>query len=205
MDEKYGHPSLKNTGVHVYDLKTYPITFTEADVHDGDTIENVKVHLLSVESNFVIKKINDLGIGRGAVEELFPGLQLEYDGLWAKFALRINGIDTPEVHPFKHWPDGTPRSDESRLKEHILAMKARDELINIKNEYDHAYIRDIQLGKYAGRLVAELVFGNDNDDPQDYFNFAAHMIATGLAHPYSGGTKAPWDKEHEKIMAEAKK
>ena len=204
MDKVFGHPSLSTSGVHVYDMKKYRIHFTEVDVHDGDTIENVRVHILGTESNFVIKKAGELRIGRGVSKEIWPELLLEYDGLWAKFALRINGIDTPEVHPFKHWPDGSPRSDESRLKEHTLAMKARDELVKLNQEYDHAYIRDVQLGKYAGRLVAELVFGNSEDEEGE-LNYAAHMIASGLAHPYSGGTKAPWDKEHAKVMAKAEK
>lgn len=194
MDKILGIPGLANS-IQFYDQNMYKVSFTEVDIYDGDTIEHVKVHVKEMTT----------GLARGVVEEIWPGILLEYDGIWARFNLRINGIDTPEVHPRKHWPDGTVRGDDSRLAEHILAFKARDELIKLYHEYDQAYISDVQIGKYASRLVAKLVFGNKDDDPKDYLNYAKHMINLKLAHPYGGGTKPPWGKQDEKTMAENQK
>ncbi len=46
-------------------------------------------------------------------------------------------------------------------------------------------LRDIQYGKYAGRVVARIQTP-DGDDLADA------LIAAGLGHPYDGAARAPW-------------
>ena len=196
-DKFLDHPLSRTkdrSGLHFYDDHLYLIHVGTSDVYDGDTIENVAVR---------IADLPETGVTRGSIRTIWPQVELMYNAIVVKFNLRVNGIDTPEVHPSKHWADGSVRTQESREHEHLLAMHARDELIHLLEKHDNiAYIRNPQIGKYAGRLVAELVF---KEKDGTIFDYAQYMISEGLAHPYGGGTKPPWHLDEELISNEPSK
>ncbi|MGE5145120.1 MAG: thermonuclease family protein [Candidatus Eiseniibacteriota bacterium] len=85
--------------------------------------------------------------------------------------VRLSGIDAPELHG---------RCDHERR----LAAAARDFLA--ERLADRAVeLRDVQFGKYAGRVVARVVTEKGED-------VAGALIAAGLARPYGGGTRRRW-------------
>ena len=150
---------------------------SRAQVYDGDTISTVRVR---------IAEFGDRG-------EVWPGIFLTDNGVFSRFSLRIAGIDTPERRPRKTWPDKTPRSEASRLREKALAMKARTLLTNLLVSNDNTFIvRNPMLGKYAGRVVCEVYIAHP-EKPGELVNVADVLIDAGLAKPYQGGTKPRWD------------
>jgi micrococcal nuclease len=84
--------------------------------------------------------------------------------------VRIDGIDTPELHG---------ACDAERQA--ALAARAFLE----KRLSDAAIqLRDVTYDKYGGRVLARVI---DKDG-----DVAAALIATGLARPYNGGQRQPW-------------
>ena len=80
--------------------KIYPVTIKSAEqVYDGDTIQDVML------------KVSDDSTAYG---EVWPGVYKRPDGIYVKFDLRINGIDTPEKRPSLKSRDGTTRTKASR-------------------------------------------------------------------------------------------
>lgn len=95
-----------------------------------------------------------------------------------KTNIRLYGIDTPE----KTWRAKCE-------KEKVLAINARDYLINIIKQAEltneQIYITNIKQDKYAKRFVAKLFIGNKD--------VSQMMISTGHAVEYFGkGTKKDW-------------
>ena len=153
-----------------------------ADVHDGDTINHVyfrlPINVLPNEANY--------GYG-----EIYPEIYLQRDGVWVHVNVRVAGIDTPELHPRHHYPDGTPRPKGDIDKEHELALQAQEIVAKLLKSNDLEFeIRNPQEGKYAGRVVAE-VWVKDPES-QQMINIAERLIAKNLAYPYEGGTKRVW-------------
>lgn len=87
-----------------------------------------------------------------------------------ELAIRIRGIDTPEIRT-------------SCNKEKELAYKARDRLQELISEANNVILRDIERGKYF-RLVAYVYLDN--------VNVNRTLIEEGLAVPYNGGARKGW-------------
>ena len=85
--------------------------------------------------------------------------------------IRINKIDTPEMN-----------TKNPALKS--LAVKARDFLRSHISEGKIIELRNIQRDKYF-RLDADLYI--------DDIDIAQELLKQGLAKPYDGGKKSPWE------------
>lgn len=154
-------------------------------VYDGDTIEKVEFRLPHVVP------VTTPEANAGAFGEIYPGLFLHPDGLWVHISVRLAGIDTPERHPWHHYPDGTPRPILDITREHNLAMDARAEVVKLLQQSDLQFeLRNPEFGKYAGRIVAE-VWVHHSGSGKD-INVAEHLIEKGLGYPYEGGKKRIW-------------
>ena len=95
-------------------------------------------------------------------------------GLDKTILVRLSGVDAPELRG---------KCD----KEKKLAVRAKKyverQLMFI--EPGLVVLRNIQRGKFAGRVVAR-VFGSDGTD------LANRLIEVGLARSYGGGKRLPW-------------
>jgi endonuclease YncB( thermonuclease family) len=85
--------------------------------------------------------------------------------------VRLAGVDTPEVHG--------PCERERRL-----AAAAR-EFLERRLAAGRVMLRDVQFGKYAGRVVARVVTADGQD-------LSDALIGAGLARRYGGGKRLPW-------------
>ncbi len=85
--------------------------------------------------------------------------------------VRLDGVDTPELRG---------KCPAARR----LAREARA-FVQARVGGRQVILRDIQYGKYAGRVVARIQTP-DGDDLADA------LIAAGLGHVYGGGARAPW-------------
>jgi endonuclease YncB( thermonuclease family) len=89
-----------------------------------------------------------------------------------RMAVRINGIDTPEM----------------RYKcenEKILARKAKQLTVSLLRNADHIELRNIKRGKYF-RIIADVYV--------DDISIADELLKAGYAARYEGGTKIDWCK-----------
>lgn len=87
--------------------------------------------------------------------------------------VRVSGIDTPEL--------GARAECES---ERAAAEQARTLVAGLLEQAATVQLVDVQPDKYGGRVVARVLI--DGED------LATHLIASGLAHSYDGGTKTGW-------------
>ena len=85
--------------------------------------------------------------------------------------VRLDGVDTPELRG---------KCQAARR----LARAARA-FVQARVGGRQVILRDIQYGKYAGRVVARIQTP-DGDDLADA------LIAAGLGHPYDGAARASW-------------
>ena len=97
--------------------------------------------------------------------DVFPGMA--YRG-----RVRIRGIDAPELR--------TRNACERRRAE-----DAR-EVLDVLLHSAPVTVRNVQLGKYAGRVVADVYAGN--------VSAAQYMIENDMARAYSGGARKGWCK-----------
>ncbi len=93
-----------------------------------------------------------------------------WPGVMVQTSVRLNGLDTPEIRG-------------KCTLEKALALQARDALIALAGE--RIVLHNITLGKYAGRVVADIT-------TPDGVDIVAALIAAGLAKPYDGGTRQSW-------------
>ena len=84
-----------------------------------------------------------------------------------RFSVRLNGIDTPEMKG-------------KTEKEKACAILAKTELQNLILD-KRIVLRNVQTEKY-GRLLADVYIGD--------LHVNQHMLDTGMAVKYDGGTKA---------------
>lgn len=155
---------------------------SENQIYDGDTLNRVQFRL-PIEADFT----------HTVLGEVYPEIYVQPDGVWVHVNVRLNGIDTPERHPHHKYPDGTPRPESEIADEHELAMQARQVVIELLKANDLQFlIRNPQEGKYAGRIVADVLV----PDPQtkELVNVSDVLIAKGLGYAYSGGQKRVWDR-----------
>ncbi len=85
-------------------------------------------------------------------------------------SVRVSGIDTPEIRG---------KCDQEKA----MAREARD--LARETVGASVTLRDVQLGKYAGRVVAD-VFTEDGRRLADV------LLEAGLARVYDGGERLGW-------------
>ena len=88
--------------------------------------------------------------------------------------VRLDGIDAPEMR-------GKCQGERR------LAQKARDLIVKFTGN-GQVILRDIQYGKYAGRVVARVL-------TQDGRDFSQILLGAGLGRPYNGGRRETWCPE----------
>ena len=150
--------------------KSYQAVMNEdSRVYDGDTIQDVFI---------AIKEFADVSADG---EVLWPGILLKDDVLYIVTDIRLAGIDTPEKRPKK-----AGRTAESLAREKAAADAAQKALLKLVKDNNYEFtIRNPQLGKYSGRTVAEVWFGD--------INASEYMLQQGYAMRYDGGTKPKWN------------
>lgn len=100
--------------------------------------------------------------------------------IWPKLTelatIRVRGIDTPEMRP------RCPREKE-------LAILARDYVRGLLKPGAIIKVQNIKLGKYAGRVVANILI---QDTGGRWVDLSEAMIAANYARPYFGGKRKGW-------------
>lgn len=86
-------------------------------------------------------------------------------------AVRFRGIDAPEIRG-------------ECATERVLAIQARDVLIDRLKAAKTIELSDIEADKYGGRVLAHVLIDSNA--------VAADLISAGLGRPYDGGTRAGW-------------
>lgn len=92
-----------------------------------------------------------------------------WPGIIVDTCVRVNGIDTPEIRG-------------KCQEEKYLANQARNRVRELVGE--RVELRNIRLGKFAGRVVADVWRGETR--------IADVLIEEGLGHEYPGGTREGW-------------
>ena len=157
-------------------VKDYPAMIdNHGQVYDGDTIQDVAI---------LLKHFKDYEpVLSKEPEFLFPGLILKDKNLYTIIDIRIKGIDTPEKRPFTKG-----RKPASIALEKSAAVRAQRELNSMLKKHDYEFIiRSPKYGKYAGRIVADVLIGKDR------INVAEKMIELGHAYYYNGEQKREFD------------
>ena len=93
-----------------------------------------------------------------------------WPGMTIRIAVRINGIDTPEIR-------GLCDAEKE------LAKRARDYVRATVG--DHVQLTNVTMGKYAGRVIADVLLADGR-------SLAALLIAEGLGREYDGGRREGW-------------
>lgn len=155
------------------DVKYYPVLMDEGSkIYDGDTIQDVYISVKTLQKKDYPEEV------------LWPGIYLEADSVFAWTDIRIAGIDTPEKKPKR-----AGRTPESIALEKAAAAEAQQALADLFDAYDNAvYVANPELGKYAGRIVADVLVGPER------ISVAEYMLQLGHAYPYDGETKLPFDE-----------
>ena len=92
-----------------------------------------------------------------------------WPGVTMRVSVRVDGIDTPEIR-------GRCQAEKD------LAIQARDFVRATVGEA--VQLTNVRLGKYAGRVVAEVWIGGQS--------LAEMVIQAGLGRPYDGGAREGW-------------
>ena len=149
-------------------------------VYDGDTLEHVMFRLPGLQP-----------IPNAELGEIYPDIFVQEDGPYVHINVRLAGIDCPERHPRHAYPDGNLRPTFEIEREQELGLRARDALRTLILQNGLQFeIRNPQIGKYAGRIVAEVWLHEEMTG--DYLNASEYLIDQGLAYPYQGGKKRIW-------------
>ena len=157
------------------EVKYYPVDMdADSEIYDGDTIQDVYIDIFDLKNAY-------------PADVLWPGVFVKGDDLYAVTDIRIAGIDTPEKKPKR-----AGRTPESIALEKAAAAEAQKALADLLNQYDLDFVvANPELGKYAGRIVADVLVGPDK------ISVAAYMIEQGYAYPYDGDEKIPFDEWYQ--------
>lgn len=151
-------------------------------VHDGDTLMRVHILLPGIQRT-----------PHAPLGEIYPDLLVREDGVWMRINVRLEGIDAPEIHPHHSFPEGSPRPPEDIEYERELAAKARDVVASLIEANGLKFVlRNLQIGKYADRIVAQV--WTPNPDTGFLTNVSKYLLQQNLAYEYDGGTKKVWTK-----------
>ena len=147
----------------------------EAQVYDGDTLKDVRVKIHKHKDKIPKEPV-----------EIWTGIWLTHEGIEVETDIRIAGIDTPEKRVSTKNKDGTKRSEASRNRERAAAAAARQAVVDLlRDNHFRMTIRNPVLGKYAGRIVADVIVIDED--------VAKYLIKHRHAKPYDGGTKPQWN------------
>jgi len=153
-----------------------------SEINDNDIVEKLrKVKNEDVEE-FSLKNKSFIG----KVVDVYDGdtckIVFYLDGKLVKFSCRLNGIDTPELKPFK--------TKVNREEEIEKAKKCRDRLIelccgnvDVVSSDKIVYIRCDDFDKY-GRLLVKIYETKEGD-----CSINEILVKEGLAKCYDGGKK----------------
>lgn len=108
-----------------------------------------------------------------ALVDVWPGVQVPA-------SIRLLGVDTPEKF--------RPKCPQEKQ----LALTATAFVRELVATGDVVWLRHVQWGKYAGRVVATVMVSADNGEQ---VNLAQLLIDRGYGRPYFGGHKTSWCKE----------
>jgi len=115
-------------------------------------------------------------------DTVFCNISAWPDIVGKRIGVRLNGIDTPEIH------DKNPK-----LK--FLAIEAKNELISNLHQSKTVTLKNIQRGKYF-RIIAD-VYVKD-------VNMSEVLLEKNLAKKYDGNTKTQWSEEDYNIYKGSK-
>ncbi len=90
--------------------------------------------------------------------------------------VRLDGVDAPELTG----NCGAERDQAARARDFLVRR-----LAFAPNRPAEVVLRDIRLGKFAGRVLARVETAGGEDLGQG-------LIAAGLARPYTGGRRRGW-------------
>jgi len=94
-----------------------------------------------------------------------------WPGIWVRPAVRLVGIDTPELRgKCQHEKD--------------IAQAAKVALVELLSAFPVVLLEDVKPDKFGGRVDAVVITGAGP--------VAEYMIAEGHARPYEGGTREKW-------------
>ena len=150
-------------------------------VIDGDTINDVSVKIFEKPVNFADDWEH---------QELWPGVQLRDDGIYAYNKIRIKGIDTPEMNPKRG--DRAPESINLEKKRAVDAKKFLRALITKSNQQK---IRNLTVkitnpgpGSFYGRIVADVLVNKDGKE----VSVAEELVREGHAVEYKRNNPHDW-------------
>ena len=111
---------------------------------------------------------------RATVVSVYDGDTITVDahpwpGVTFRTSVCLNGIDTPEIR-------GKCEAEKA------LAIRARDFVRSTVGAT--VLLSNVRLGKYAGRVLADVLAGGEN--------VAGPLIREELARPYGGGKRQGW-------------
>lgn len=137
---------------------------------------------------FILLAVATVPLGVGGIGEVIPGpvpaeVVAVVDGdtlmvrarIWlgqdVETRIRLDGVDAPELR-------GKCESERR------MAIEARDRIVALAAG-GRVILRNIQYGKYAGRVVARV----ETPDGRD---FSEALLAAGLARAYDGRRRQSW-------------
>ena len=149
-------------------------------VYDGDTVTHVYIQI----GNAWEHALNG---------EIYPEIFVDNRVLWMHSSVRLAGIDCPEYHPRHRLPNGKMRDPKDVGWEHSQAVKAKQVLQDLIIQNNLKFeIANPQIGKYAGRIVAEVWVPDPYSKDKQFINASDRLLEKGLAYKYEGGTKQIW-------------
>ena len=152
--------------------KTFKTEFGDnSHIYDGDTWVDMYVLLKDIEATNITNEV------------LWPGILISDNKIYAMTDIRVYGIDTPEKRPTRFG-----RTQESLDKEKAAAKVATEAVEQLLEDNDWKFVLEQpSIGKYAGRIVAKILVGDEKIDVADY------LINKGLGYRYIGGKKQKFD------------
>ena len=143
-------------------------------VYDGDTWTDIYITIKTLENGYL-------------PEVLWPGVFLTDNTLYVVTDIRIKHLDTAEKRPTK-----AGRTPESLAREKAAAQLAKDAVEQLLEANDWEFVvTEPELGKYAGRTLANILIGKDR------INLADYLIDRGLGYEYTGGKKKAFDSWYQ--------
>ena len=152
-------------------------------VIDGDTINDVSVKIFDIKHD-------------GAVQKLWPGVELRVDSIYAYNKIRIRGIDSPEMEP----RNGNRTGKSIKIKlEKQRAVAAKEFLAELITKSNPGKTTNLTVkitgpgpGYFYGRIVAD-VWVNNQEGKE--VSVAKELIRAGHAVVYERGNPHDWGAE----------
>ena len=161
--------------VSIFYFIVFVVPGVESHVLEPEEVQTYDTTLLKITDGDTFKARVFLGVTYNKTCDFissWPGLFCDAGLLYWRGSIRIAGIDTPE-------------SRRSQCpSEKVRGKQAGSRLAELLQEAP-IQVRNVIEGKWAGRLVAEVILANGK-------SVADVLIAEGHAVPYSGGKRQSW-------------